>query len=150
VGNGISAAMGQKLIAAGVGAIDVAGAGGTSWAKVESARAQTRLQRRLGATFADWGIPTATCITDLRQVNSTIPLIASGGLGNGLDVAKTLALGANLGGLARPFLAAACQSPQELQDYVELLLAELTTVLFCTGVPKVVDLAKAKVLVRSH
>ena len=146
VGNGISAPMAQKLIEAGVQAIDVAGAGGTSWAKVESARARTELQRSLGKTFADWGIPTAECITTLRAVQPTIPLIASGGLKNGLDAAKTLALGANLAGLARPFLQAACDSPERLQYQVELLLAELTTVLFCTGVAKVVDLSKAKVL----
>ncbi len=133
VGNGISGKMAQKLIGAGVRAIDVAGAGGTSWAKVESKRATHSLQRRLGETFADWGIPTAECIVDIKSLEPSIPLIASGGLKNGLDVAKAIALGANIGGLARPFLAAAAESAAALDELVQLLIAELTGVLFCTG-----------------
>ena len=109
VGNGISAVMAKQLIEAGVAAIDVAGAGGTSWAKVESQRAKDNRQRHLGQVFADWGLPTAECITTIRSMNSTIPLIASGGLKNGLDLAKSIALGADLGGLARPFLVAAIE-----------------------------------------
>jgi isopentenyl-diphosphate delta-isomerase len=133
VGNGISAAMAQKLIAAGVSAIDVAGAGGTSWAKVESERAETALQRRLGTTFADWGLPTAECITSVRKVAPTVPLIASGGLRHGLDVAKAIGLGADIAGLALPFLQAAAESEAALHALVEVLIAEITTVLFCTG-----------------
>jgi isopentenyl-diphosphate delta-isomerase len=133
VGNGISAAMAQKLIEAGVSAIDVAGAGGTSWAKVESERALNEQQRRLGLTFADWGLPTAECIVDIRAIAPKMPLIASGGLRNGLDVAKAIALGADLGGLAWPFLQAAAESTAAVDALVQLLIAELTTVLFCTG-----------------
>ncbi len=133
VGNGISADMAQKLIEAGVAAIDVAGAGGTSWAKVESERAIDAKQRRLGATFADWGIPTAECITTIRAIAPTIPLIASGGLRNGLEAAKAIALGADLAGFAQPFLQAACESEAALHELVEVLLAEMATVLFCTG-----------------
>jgi isopentenyl-diphosphate Delta-isomerase len=133
VGNGISATMAEKLIAAGVKAIDVAGAGGTSWAKVESERAENALQRRLGRTFADWGLPTAECITSIRAIAPDVPLIASGGLRHGLDVAKTLALGANIAGLAMPFLQAAAISEAAVFDLAEVLIAEITTVLFCTG-----------------
>ncbi len=133
VGNGISAAMAQRLIEAGVAAIDVAGAGGTSWAKVESERAFNDQQRRLGLTFADWGLPTAECIVDIRAIAPEIPLIASGGLRNGLDVAKAIALGADISGLAWPFLQAAAESTEAVDALVELLIAELTTVLFCTG-----------------
>lgn len=133
VGNGISAPMAEKLIAAGVTAIDVAGAGGTSWARVESERAQDERQRRLGATFADWGIPTADCITAIRAVAPTVPLIASGGLRNGLEAAKAIALGADLVGMALPFLQAAHESEAALHALVEILRAELTTTLFCTG-----------------
>lgn len=133
VGNGISAAMAEKLLSAGVAAIDVAGAGGTSWAKVESLRAQTAMQRRLGNTFADWGLPTAECITNVRAIAPIIPLIASGGLRHGLDVAKAIALGADIAGMAMPFLQAAAESPAALHALVEVLLAEITTVLFCTG-----------------
>lgn len=133
VGNGISAAMAQKLMDAGVRAIDVAGAGGTSWAKVESERASNQHQRQLGLTFADWGLPTAECITSIRSIAPEIPLIASGGLRNGLDAAKAIALGADLAGLAWPFLQAAAESVDAVDALVQLLIAEITTVLFCTG-----------------
>jgi isopentenyl-diphosphate delta-isomerase len=146
VGNGISATMAQKLIAAGVGAIDVAGAGGTSWAKVESERAKDPLQRRLGETFANWGIPTADCITTVRSIAPNIPLIASGGLRNGLDVAKTIALGADLAGLAFPFLQAAAESEAALHFLVEALIAEITIALFCTGSPNLAALRTPGVL----
>jgi isopentenyl-diphosphate delta-isomerase len=133
VGNGISATIAQKLIQAGVAAIDVAGAGGTSWAMVEGERAENNLQRRLGRTFADWGIPTADCITQVRAIAPQIPLIASGGLRHGLDVAKAIALGADIAGLAMPFLKAAALSEDALVELAEVLIAEITTVLFCTG-----------------
>jgi isopentenyl-diphosphate Delta-isomerase len=133
VGNGISAGMAQKLIEAGVAAIDVAGAGGTSWAKVESERAQDRLQRRLGATFGNWGIPTAECLTGIRAIAPDLPLIASGGLRDGLEAAKAIALGADLAGFALPFLQAAAESEAALHSLTEALTAELSTVLFCTG-----------------
>ncbi|TAE53971.1 MAG: type 2 isopentenyl-diphosphate Delta-isomerase [Nostocales cyanobacterium] len=133
VGNGISGKMAQQLISVGIQAIDVAGAGGTSWALVESERAETLLQRRLGRTFADWGIPTADCIISIREQFAEIPLIASGGLRHGLDVAKAIALGANIAGLAMPFLKAADVSETALQDLTEVLIAEITTALFCTG-----------------
>ena len=133
VGNGISATMAQRLIEAGVAVIDVAGAGGTSWARVESERAENRLQRRLGNTFADWGIPTADCIAEIRAIAPNIPLIASGGLRNGLEIAKAIALGADLAGLAFPFLQAASDSETALDELVTVLQAEITTALFCTG-----------------
>ena len=146
VGNGISVAMAEKLLAAGVKAIDVAGAGGTSWAKVEGERAETNLQRRLGNTFADWGIPTAECIVQIRSQYPHIPLIASGGLRNGLEVAKTVALGADLAGLAFPFLQAASDSPSALDELVQILMAEIRTVLFCTGNSNLVELKRSNVL----
>jgi len=133
VGNGISATMAEKLIAVGVQAIDVAGAGGTSWAMVESERAETVLQRRLGQTFGDWGIPTADCIASIREHDPNVPLIASGGLRNGLDVAKAIALGADIAGLAMPFLKAAAVSEAAVVELTEVLIAEITTVLFCTA-----------------
>ena len=149
VGNGISAAMAQQLIAAGVSGIDVAGAGGTSWAKVESERAKTALQRRLGETFADWGIPTAECISTIRHIAPTLPLIASGGLKNGLDIAKAIALGADVGGLALPFLQAADLSTAAVGELVQILMAEIQTVLFCTGNANLSALQQANCLHRS-
>ncbi len=158
VGNGISGVMAQRLLDVGVAAIDVAGAGGTSWARVESERAKDPKQRRLGNTFADWGISTAECITQIRalpQLNQlnvplseplSVPLIASGGLRNGLDAAKTLALGANLAGMALPFLQAASQSVAALDELCEALIAELVTVLFCTGCADLAALRQPGVL----
>ncbi|MBD2664365.1 isopentenyl-diphosphate delta-isomerase [Richelia sinica FACHB-800] len=133
VGNGISGQMADKLIAAGVVAIDVAGAGGTSWALVEGERGENPLQRRLGKTFADWGLPTADCIQEIRAIAPHIPLIASGGLRHGLDVAKAIALGADIAGLAMPFLKAAAVSEAAIAELTDILIGEITTVLFCTG-----------------
>lgn len=148
VGNGISGPIAQKLIAAGVAAIDVAGAGGTSWARVESERAQDARQRRLGQTFADWGIPTAECIVGVRAVAPQIPLIASGGLRNGLEVAKSIALGADLAGLALPFLQAADQSEAALHELVEILRGEVATAMLCAGCGDLAALRSAGVLHR--
>ncbi|NCJ05950.1 type 2 isopentenyl-diphosphate Delta-isomerase [Synechococcales cyanobacterium C] len=148
VGNGISAATAQKLIDVGVAAIDVAGAGGTSWAKVESERAEDQRQRRLGQTFAEWGIPTAECIVDVRSQLPDLALIASGGLRNGLDAAKALALGADLVGMAYPFLKAAHESETALSDLMAILLAELQMVLFCTGHRNLADFRAAQPLLR--
>ena len=133
VGNGISAPMAQKLLSSGITAIDVAGAGGTSWAKVEGGRARDLRQRRLGQTFADWGLPTADCITQVRAIAPTAPLIASGGIRNGLEAAKAIALGADLVGLAHPFLLAANESEDSLAALAEWLTEELKTALLCTG-----------------
>ncbi|HHP7243790.1 MAG TPA: type 2 isopentenyl-diphosphate Delta-isomerase [Elainellaceae cyanobacterium] len=146
VGNGISAPMAQRLLEVGVSAIDVAGAGGTSWAKVESERAQDVKQRRLGATFANWGIPTAECVQSVRAIAPDSPLIASGGLRNGLDASKAIALGADLVGMAFPFLQAASESTSALYELVDILTAEITTVLFCTGSQTLNDLRKPGIL----
>lgn len=148
VGNGISAAMAQKLIDAGVSVIDVAGAGGTSWAKVESERARDHKQRRLGQVFADWGLPTAECLSSIRAIAPTIPLIASGGLRNGLDVAKAIALGADLAGLARPFLEVAVESEAAVEALAEVLIAELETALFCTDNATLLELKNSGALQR--
>ncbi|MGR3275099.1 type 2 isopentenyl-diphosphate Delta-isomerase [Acaryochloris marina NIES-2412] len=147
VGNGISAPLTMQLIEVGVAAIDVAGAGGTSWAKVEGERAEDNRQRRLGQTFSDWGLPTAECVTSIHQANSKIPLIASGGLRNGLDAAKALALGADIAGMAYPFLQAAHESEAALHTLMEMLIAELETVLFCTGNETIADLQASQCLI---
>ena len=148
VGNGISASMTTKLIEAGVDVIDVAGAGGTSWAMVESERAENNLQRRLGRTFADWGISTADCIVQIRQQYSDLPLIASGGLRDGMEVAKAIALGADLAGLAFPFLQAASESESAIDELIELLIAEIKTVMFCTGNVDLFQLKRSPSLIK--
>jgi isopentenyl-diphosphate Delta-isomerase len=149
VGNGISATMAKQLINAGVQAIDVAGAGGTSWSLVESQRSPNDLLKQLGRTFGDWGIPTAECLADIHHTYPQMPLIASGGLRNGLDIAKSIGLGAGLAGMALPFLQAADISEQAVIDRVELLIAELKTAMFCTGSRQLSDLCQNGILVKS-
>ena len=105
VGFGMDAADVALLRDAGVAAIDVAGAGGTNWALVEGRR-QTSAEE-VAAAFADWGVPTPIALTEARTIAPTLPLIASGGLRDGVDAAKTLALGATAAGLAKVFLLAA-------------------------------------------
>lgn len=148
VGNGISVAMVDKLLDVGVEVIDVAGAGGTSWAKVEGERAQTNLQRRLGKTFADWGISTAECITQNRAKYADLPLIASGGLRDGMEVAKAIALGADLAGLAFPFLQAASDSESAVDELIKILIAEIKTVMFCTGNATISELKGSQSLLK--
>ena len=111
VGWGISARVARDLAAAGVAAIDVAGAGGTSWSEVERHRAPTAQRRRVSAAFANWGIPTAESLIQVRASLPALPLIASGGLRDGIDAAKSIALGADLAGFASPLFKAAASSP---------------------------------------
>jgi isopentenyl-diphosphate delta-isomerase len=138
VGWGISAETARRLIEAGVSAIDVAGAGGTSWSQVEMHRAPTLRLRRLAAAFADWGIPTAESLRLVRQVREelarpNLPIFASGGIRSGQDIAKCVALGADLVGLASPFLKHAVESAEAVEEEMELLMAELRITLFCSG-----------------
>jgi isopentenyl-diphosphate delta-isomerase len=134
VGWGISAEVAQRLVGAGVAAIDVAGAGGTSWSQVEMHRAPTERRRRLCAEFAQWGIPTAEAVVRVRAALPSVPLIASGGLRSGLELAKVLALGADLGGLAGPFLKAANRSTQAVVDLADELGDMLRIAMFSAGI----------------
>ena len=134
VGWGISAAVAQQLVDAGVAAIDVAGAGGTSWSQVEMHRAATARRRRLCAAFADWGIPTAEALVGVRAALPRIPLVASGGLRDGLDLTKALALGADLGGMAGPFLKAADVSAQAVAELAEEMADVLRIAMFSLGI----------------
>jgi isopentenyl-diphosphate delta-isomerase len=132
VGWGLSAEVALKLVDVGVAAIDVAGAGGTSWSQVEMHRAKDEGQAELAASFIDWGIPTAQAVKDVRRVLPDIPLIASGGLRDGIDLAKCLALGANLGGMAGQFLKAAAESTQAVVNRIELTQRQLQRTMFAT------------------
>jgi len=149
VGWGISAAAARSLAAAGVRAIDVAGAGGTSWSQVEMHRAQTDFQRRLAAAFVDWGIPTAEAVQRVRQALPEIPLIASGGLRNGIEIAKCIALGADLGGMAGPFLKAAAHSVEDVVEVIDLTVSELRVTMFASGSRDLAALRRAPLLPRS-
>jgi isopentenyl-diphosphate delta-isomerase len=133
VGWGISARAARDLASIGVDAIDVAGAGGTSWSQVEMYRAHNDVQRRIAAGFADWGIPTAESIRTTRREAPGVPVIASGGLANGVDGAKCIALGATLFGMARPLLRAATLSHDAVADEIAVALGQLRAVMLCVG-----------------
>jgi isopentenyl-diphosphate delta-isomerase len=142
VGWGISGQTARQLIDAGVAAIDVAGAGGTSWTQVEMHRAQNESQARLAAAFFDWGIPTAESISQVSEVATDIPIFASGGLYTGLEVAKCLALGATLGGMASPLLKAAHHSLEATVLAIKEISRELQVAMFAAGVGNLAQLRK--------
>lgn len=130
---GMTGATARRLIDCGASGIDCAGAGGTSWAKVEAYCAKTEQRRALGLRFGEWGIPTAESIQNVRAVDPRIPLIATGGLRSGIDVAKALALGADVGAMARPFLLRAHDGEAALHQFVEGVLDDLRVCMFATG-----------------
>ncbi len=148
VGWGFSEETVGRLADAGVAAIDVAGAGGTSWSQVEMYRAQTAVQRRIAATFIDWGIPTSEAILAARRAAPELPVIASGGLRSGLDVAKCIALGALVGGMAGPFLKAADDSLQAVLDQIHVTRTELKIAMFCIGAANIAALQNTDRLLR--
>jgi isopentenyl-diphosphate delta-isomerase len=133
VGWGISEQAAAQLAGAGVAAIDVAGAGGTSWSQVEMHRAENENQAKLAAAFLDWGIPTAETIIQSRRGAPELPIFASGGLRTGHDIAKTIALGATLGGMARPLLQAAFESTQKTVEGIMEIQRELRVTMFAAG-----------------
>lgn len=135
VGWGISAEVAKLLVNAGVSAIDVAGAGGTSWSQVEMHRAKNSRQARIANAFRNWGITTADSILLVREVCPDIPIFASGGINSGIDIAKTIALGATLGGMAGPFLKAAAKSAEETIHLIQDITREIKISLFVTGAP---------------
>ena len=133
VGNGISARVASRLVECGVAAIDVAGAGGTSWSEVEAYRQPSPRHRRIAHTFAGWGLPTALSLWEVYQAIPHIPIFASGGIRSGLDAAKALILGATLVGSAAPFLAEATEQAQAVYEKFAILLEELRIAAFCSG-----------------
>jgi isopentenyl-diphosphate delta-isomerase len=133
-GAGLSPAVAQRLIGAGVVALDAGGQGGTSFAAIEGLRAERRgdaARAGLGVTFRDWGIPTAVSVAAVAPLG--VPVIATGGVRTGLDAAKAISLGATLVGLARPVLQAAVAGEEALSDLLDRLLLELRTAMFLTG-----------------
>lgn len=146
VGWGFSEQNCRDLRAAGVAAIDVAGAGGTSWSEVEYHRAPSARHARIARAFADWGIPTADAIQSAREGAPDLPIIASGGLRDGIDIAKSIALGASLGGLAGPFLKAADQSVEQVSELIIELSAQVRIAMLCSGARDITALQKTPLL----
>jgi isopentenyl-diphosphate delta-isomerase len=144
VGWGISERTARMLLDCGVAAIDVSGAGGTSWSQVEMYRAPDEFTRKLAATFVDWGIPTASSILNVKKSAPGMMIFASGGLKDGQDIAKCIVLGATLGGMAGPFLKAAAISAEKAVEFIKLIQLQLKVTMFAAGVGQLQDLRNAK------
>jgi len=137
VGAGVSPEDVEHLLAAGVKHIDVAGTGGTSWSMVESRRSE---DPELGELFADWGIPTPLALRQMKPYRHEISVIASGGIRNGIDMAKAIILGASLCGMARPFLGPARESADAVRVVIRKLKREFVTAMFLLGAGDIEDI----------
>ena len=138
--NGISARTANLLVGAGVDGIDAGGTGGTSWMIVEGIMAETEQKRLIAETFSEFGIPTAESVRNVRSVSDTIPLIATGGVRSGRDVAKALALGADVAGIAAPVLKAALVSTEKVKEVLHRFMDELRIIMFVQGIKNIEEL----------
>ncbi len=148
-GAGISAEDAKALTKIGVKAIDIGGVGGTSFAAVEYYRSTPKsggVQHFLGEALWDWGIPTAVSLIETAQTVK-VPLIASGGVRSGTDIAKALALNANLASIVQPILQTAVKGTEETEQKLRCLIEELRNVMFLVGVEKISDLGKTPVVI---
>lgn len=143
VGWGLSEEVAHQLAQVGVAALDVAGAGGTCWSEVERHRIGQPAMRSIASDFADWGIPTSESIQLARQGAPDLPIIASGGIRTGIDVAKCIALGADAAGVAHPLLQPAMLSPEAVIERLSILTDELRIAMFCVGARDVAALRAA-------
>ncbi len=148
VGWGFSEQNARELEDAGVAAIDVAGAGGTSWTQVEMHRAQSESQARIAASFLDWGISTAEAILNVRRAAPGLIIFASGGLRSGVDIAKSIALGATLGGMAGPFLKAAVRSLEDTVLTIQEIQREIKVCMFAAGAGSINALQRTDLIKR--
>jgi isopentenyl-diphosphate delta-isomerase len=150
VGWGIAPDTARRLLDAGVAAVDVAGAGGTSWSEVERHRIQDPVRSRVAAAFAGWGISTAEALRLARQAAPEARIFASGGVRSGLDVARAVALGADLVGMAGPFLRASAAGGHAAHELAAELTQVLRVAMFCVGARTVADLQGTPRLLRSQ
>ena len=145
VGAGLSAPVAQQLIEAGVSVLDIAGAGGTSWAAVEAERAHHPADQAVARAFGDWGLPTATALRSVRKALPEATLIASGGIKDGVVAAKALRLGADLVGQAAAVLNAATLSSQAVVEHFDIAIRQLRIACFCTGSANLAALRQAPI-----
>jgi isopentenyl-diphosphate delta-isomerase len=146
VGWGISSRTVGLLKDIGVAAIDVAGAGGTSWSQVESHRLKDPLMAQTARNFRNWGINTVDSIRNVTRIAPEMLVFASGGLRNGIDIVKCLCLGAKLGGMANNFLKAATEGEDILLKVIKNLSKEVAICMFATGARSLNDLDQSKIL----
>lgn len=150
-GAGMSREVARQLVSVGVAAVDVGGAGGTSFARIEGQRAAKRGDRRgarLGQTFGAWGISTAASI--LEVAGSEVPSIATGGVRSGLDAAKALSLGASAVGLGRPVLEAALRDDSGAVDEMAMFIDELRLAILLTGCASIGDMRAHRPVITGH
>ncbi len=133
VGSGIGPNTARQLVAAGVQWIEIAGRGGTSWASIELARNNSTREQQIAAPFVNWGMDTADLLPRIRSVCAEVNLISSGGVRDGLDIAKSIRLGAQMTALAQPFLAPALESSQAVVEKIEILQEQLRWTMFLTA-----------------
>lgn len=148
VGCGISMEVAKMLEKTGISAIDIAGAGGTSWAAIEYYRAKEigdKYKAAMGETFWDWGIPTAASLIEVKSI-SNLEIVASGGIRNGLDAAKCLGLGATMVGFAYPLLWPATRGYEYVLEKIKLYAEELKLALFLTNSKNIGDI-KNKIII---
>jgi len=148
VGCGISETVARQLVEVGIAGIDVAGAGGTCWSEVEKHRLHTETGNNIASSFASWGIPTSESIKRARSGAPDITMIASGGIRNGLDTAKAIALGADAAGIATPLLKAASISEETVIVALQEVIEELRIAMFCVNTATVRELKYSPFLER--
>lgn len=142
-GAGISSMDAQTLEKIGVDAIDIQGVGGTSWAAVETYRAE---DPTLGKLYWDWGIPTA--VSTIEVIESTnLPVISSGGIRNGLEAAKAISLGANSVGMALPFLKYSYNGHHYIEKKIDQFNRELKTAMFLVGAKTIEELKQKRLII---
>lgn len=139
-GCGISGSLSKALLKAGVKGIDVSGAGGTSWVKVDSFRTEEDVSH-----IEEWGIPTAEALADVRK-SVRVPVIASGGIRTGVEVAKAIAMGADLAGMALPLLKPATESSRKVEEHLEKMISQLKDAMFLVGAKNLKELRKIRVI----
>jgi isopentenyl-diphosphate delta-isomerase len=155
-GCGISREVAQKLVEIGIDAIDVSGVGGTSWVAVEYYRAKkhkSQSRMDLGKLFWDWGIPTAASIIEVtskvKKNFSKIKIIGSGGIRDGIEIAKALRIGADYAALARPLLIASLEGQESIEHFIEKIMNELKITMLLTGSKDLISLTKTPIVIES-
>jgi isopentenyl-diphosphate delta-isomerase len=146
IGCGISGSTARALLERGIRIIDVAGLGGTSWARIEARRAG---DVEIGEMFADWGIPTPVSIREVAALPD-VTVIGSGGIRSGVDAAKAIALGAHLVGMAYPFLGPATESAEAVTRKVGRIVDELRIAMLCVGARTIDELRRVDLVKRSR
>ncbi|HIH98028.1 MAG TPA: type 2 isopentenyl-diphosphate Delta-isomerase [Thermoplasmata archaeon] len=148
-GAGISYEIAKSLASTKISAIEVGGLSGTSFATIESYRAKAQgdyIREKLGQTFREWGIPTPVSILEVKRAcKDRIPIVGTGGIRNGLDAAKSIALGAQIAGIAGAVIREAVSSAEEVAEKVGIMIEELRTACFLCGTRDVADLSKQRV-----